>query len=294
MPFVNDNRSPILKKLLGIVSGVGASQVAVLKIPPGATYADLTIKMNIGAGVATRANIETMLTSWRLTVSGVEKWTLTGKQLVAIIEFYCTGLIADTGFVTIPLQRLWMDTQLAQTAPEYGSDGESSMQLEITQDVTSTITLMTVTASVDPVVQELGAHILMRRLSPSIASIGKFIYPDLYKSAGDFLYALHIETAVVANLTNIALVADEVRVVDFDPAMLNQLYLEGPAKRTVQTAKGFVHLDFCRRGFDSDALPLTMKTLVLELDYVTAAPGIVNIIQEIGTRAPTQAGVVRG
>lgn len=291
MPFSQDNRSPILKKLVGIVSGVGANQTAVLKIPPGATYTDLIIQCTIAGVAATRAQLETFFTSMRFTVSGVEKWTLTGKQLIAIIEFYATNLIADTGVLTIPFERLWMDTQLAQTAPEYGTLGESSMQLEITQAGGSTIDLLTVWGRIDPVAQPLGAHIRMLRLTPNIASVGKYIFPDLYKKPGDYLYALHFEVPVVANLTNIAYVADEIRLIDITPTVLNQLYLAGPARRTVQSAKLYVHLDFCNRGFDSDAIPLTMQTQILELDFANAAPNQVNIIAEIGTRAPTQAGV---
>ena len=294
MGFVNDNRSPILKKLVGIVSGVGASQTAVLKVPPGATYTDLIIQCTIAGVGATRVQLETFLTSLRLTVSGVEKWTLTGKQLIAIIEFYETGLIADTGILTIPFERLWMDTQLSQTSPNYGTQGESSMQLEITQSAGSTIDLMTVYGRIDPVAEPLGAHIQMRRLTPNISSVGKFIYPDLYKKPGDYLYALHFEVPVVANLTNIAYIADEVRLVDFAPAIMNQLYLGATSRRTIQSAKLFVHLDFCSRGFDSDAIPLTMNTQILELDFANAAPNQVNIIAEIGTRAPTQAGVTAG
>jgi hypothetical protein len=294
MVWSQENRSPILKKLVGIVSGVGANQTAVLKIPPGATYTDLVIQCTIAGVGATRVQLETFLTSMRLTVSGVEMWTLTGKQLIAIIEFYNTGLIADTGILTIPFERLWMDTQLSQTTPNYGTLGESSFQLEITQSGGSTIDLMTVYGRIDPVQENLGGHIMMKRLTPNIGSVGKYIYPDLFKKPGCFLYALHIEVPVVANLTNIAYVADEVRLVDFAPAVLNQLYLTGTARRTIQNAKLFVHLDFCSRGFDSDAVPLTMGTQILELDFANAAPNQVNIIAEIGTTDPTQAGAVAG
>lgn len=294
MPFSADNRSPIMKKLVGIVNGVGASQVAVLKIPPGATYADLMIKMTIAGAAPTRAQLETMLTSWRLTVSGVEQWTLTGKQLIAIVEFYRTGLIGATGIVYLPLQRLWMDTQLARTAPNFGTEGESSFQLEITQDATSTIDLMLVSARIDPVVEPLGAHMMIKRLTPNIGALGVYEYPDLYKRAGDWLYALHFEVPAVADLTNIALVCDEIRMWDVTPAVMNQLYLEANPNRTIQSAKGFVHMDFANRGFDQDALPLTMKTLILELTFANTIPGQINILQEIGTGAPSQAGAIKG
>ncbi len=290
--FIDENRSPILKRLAGAVSGVGASQVMVIKIPPGSTYADLTLKLFIGATGATRAQIESMLTSWRLTMSGREIWTLTGTQLLAIIAFYRSGLVDDSGYVTIPFQRLWMNGLAPQIDPMYGTLGESSFQLEITEDATNTIDTVAVFTRISPVSEELGAFVRMVRLTPNIGATGVYQFPDLPKRKGDFLYALHIQVPVVANLTDIAYLADEIRVWDHPVAVSNRYILEGNPTRTLQTAKLFVHVDFCSRNLDSDAIPLSMQTQMLELTFATAAPNGVNIIAEIGTRQPTQAGVV--
>lgn len=291
MGFLDENRSPILKRLVGAVSGVGASQVAVIKIPPGSTYADLTFQLTIATVGATRAQVETMLTSWRLTMSGKEVWTLTGKQLLAIIALYRSTMVDDSGFVTIPFQRLWMNGIPQMLDPMYGTLGESSFQLEITQDATSTIDLISVFTRISPVAEPLGAYVRTVRLSPNVGATGVFQFPDLPKRNGDWLYALHIQVPVVANLTDIAYIADEIRIIDHPVAVLNRYMLQGNPNRTIQTAKGFVHVDLCSRNVDSDAVPLSMQTQMLELTFANAAPNGISIIAEIGTRQPTQAGV---
>lgn len=291
--FIDENRSPIAKRLVGTVSGIGASQVMVVKIPPGSTYADLTFKLFIAGTGATRAQVESMLTSWRLTLSGKEMWTLTGKQLLAIIAFYRSALVDDSGYVTIPFQRLWMDGLGPKVDPMYGTLNESSFQLEITQDATSTIDTVAVYTRISPVSEELGPHIRMVRLTPSVGAAGVYTFPDLPKKAGEYLYAVHFQVPTVADLTDVAYIADEIRVVDHPFAVLNRYYLESNPARTIQTAKGFVHLDFTCRNLDTDAIPLTMKTQVLELTFANApSPTGINIIAEIGSRAPTQAGTV--
>lgn len=293
MGFIDENRSLICKRLVGAVSGVGASQSMVIKIPPGSTYSDLTLKLFISATGATRAQIETMLTSWRLTMSGREIWTLTGKQLLAIIAFYRTSLVDDSGYVTIPFQRLWMDGLAAKIDPQYGTLGESSFQLEITQDVSNTIDTVAVFTRISPIAEELGAFVRFVRLTPSVGAAGVYTFPDLPKRMGDFLYALHIQVPTVADLTDFSYLADEIRVIDHPVAVLNRYLLEANPTRTIQTAKGFVHVDFCARNIDSDAIPLSMQSQVIELTFANApSPTGINIIAEIGTRQPTQAGVV--
>lgn len=288
--FADANRSLITKRLVGTVSGIGAGGTMVVKIPPGSTYADLTFSLFIGATGATRAQIETMLTSWRLTLSGREMWTLSGKQLLAIIAFYRSSLVDDSGYITIPFQRLWMDGLAPKVDPMYGTLNQSSFQLEITQDATSTINLVSVFSRVSPISEELGPHVRMVRLTPNIGSVGTYIFPDLPKGRGEYLYALHIEVPTVANFTDLRYVCDEVAVIDHPIAVLNRYVLQGNPTRTLQTAKGFVHVDFCNRNLDTDAILLNMDTQVLELTFATAAPGGVNIIAEIGSRAPTNAG----
>ncbi len=286
--FSDSNRSPLLKKLAGAITGIAASGTMVVKFPPGQTYLEIALQCTIAGTAATRAQLESMLLSCRLTVSGVEKWTLTAKQLIAIAEYYNVGVVGATGFLMIPFERLWMVGIDAQVGPAYGTLGESSMQLEITQDATSTIDAVTAWARISPVAEPLGAHMRAARLTPSFASTGLSIFDGLPKNPDEFLYALHFQVPVIADFTNIAVVADEVRLVDASWTVINQFqaFKAGPL-RTPQTAKLFQTLDFTSRGFDGDALRLNMASLVLELTFANAAPNAVNIIAEIGTTAPT-------
>lgn len=284
--FINGNTSPIIKPLPGIVTGVGAGQVATLRFPPGLTYAELVVRCTIAGVAATRANLEAMLTTARLTVSGVEKFSVQAIDLIAIAEFHRTGCVGDSGYLVIPLERLWMEGVKAQLDPNYGTDGESSVVLELTQAGGSTIDAITAFARVNPRPEVLGAHIITRRMTFNVSATGRFLYPDLPIIPGEYLYALHIKVPVVANLTNVALLTDDVRMIDVPPSLLTQLYqLSNPVK-TPQSAKGYVHVDFTQRNFDSDALAVgDLKSQVLELEFSNAAPGAVTVLGEYGTIA---------
>lgn len=282
--FINGNTSPVIKPLQGIVTGVGASSVATCRFAPGLTYSELIVRCTIAGVAATRAELEAMLTTARLTISGVEKFSVQAIDLIAIAEFYRTGCIADSGYLVIPMERLWMNGVQAQLDPNYGTDGESSVVLELTQTAASTIDGMVCYARVNPAPEALGAHVMLRRFTFNVAATGKFLYPDLPIIPGEFLYALHIKVPVVANLTNIALVTDDVRMIDVPPSLLTQLYQLSVPVRTPQTAKLYVHVDFASRGFDSDSLAVgQLSSQVLELDFANAAPGAVTVIGEYGT-----------
>lgn len=297
MPFAQDSRTPIIKKLSGATTGVGVGQTAIVKIPPGVTYTSLILECRVAGVAATRAQMEAGLLSLRLTVSGVEKWTMTATQLIALSEFYRPGVIGDSGYLVIPFSRLWMFGPGAALDPSYGTLGESSFQLEIVQDAASAIDSIECWARISPIAETLGAHVKVVRLTPNIGALGTYYYPDLPKTPGfkvgdaglQYLYAIHLQVPVVANLTRLALVADETRVVDTKPGLLNQLYLASNPTRSVQTAKGFVHMDFANRGYDGDVVPLNMNSLILEMDFANVAPGQINLLVEIGTKQPTPA-----
>jgi hypothetical protein len=286
--FAAANRSPIIQPLSGQISQVGAGQVALLKIPQGATYASISLACGIGgqltplgAGTApSRANLEAFLTLWRLQVSGVEVWALTGTQLIAIMEYYMPGLIGDTGIVTIAFQRLWMKDVVGMLAPDYGTLGESSFQLLITQDASSTITNIDVWAEVEPAAEPLGSHIEYSALSENFVS-GRQQFSLLSKDPSWVMYNLFIQVPDVTKVQRLELYADNIPVWDAPPFLGNALGREGTPQRVPQA--GFVNMDFCRRGLDTDPLPLNMATLVLWLTFTTS-PGAtaINMIQELG------------
>lgn len=282
--FTERSTSPVVKPLQGVVTGIGAGQVATCRLPPGLTYAEIYVRCTIAGVAATRAELEAMLTTARLTISGVEKFSVQAIDLIAIAEFYRTGCIGDSGYLVIPFERLWNQGVAAQLDPNYGTEGESSVVLELTQAAGSTIDAINVFARVNPKAEVLGAHVILRRFTFNVAATGKYLYPDLPIIAGEYLNALHIKVPVVANLTNIALITDDVRFLDVPPSLLTQQYLLCNPVRTPQTAKLYVSVDFANRGYDSDTLPVgLLKSQVLELEFANAAPGAVTVIGEYGT-----------
>lgn len=288
--FTDQNTSPVIKPLQGIVTGIGAGQVATCRLPPGLTYAEIVVRCTIAGVAATRAELEAMLTTARLTVSGVEKFSVQAIDLIAIAEFYRNGCIGDSGYFVIPFERLWSQGIAAQLDPNYGTEGESSVVLELTQAAASTIDAINVFARVNPKAELLGSHVILRRFTFNVAATGKFLYPDLPIIPGEHLAALHIKVPVVANLTNVALVTDDVRFLDVPPSLLTQLYQLSNPVRTSQTAKLYVSVDFASRGYDSDTLPVgALKSQVLELDFANAAPGAVTVIGEYQTNSARAA-----
>ena len=274
--FTDSFRSAIIKSLPGAVTGAGAGNRAVVKIPPGSTYADLLLKCDVGAVGATRAQIVAGFTEVRLTVSGVEMWTLSGAELAAIVDFYRTTAgvpLTGGGYLTIPFERLWMQGAIAQLDPNYGTAGESSVQLEIVQAGGSAITAIEAYARINPLSEPLGKHIVVRRFTVAVPAAGRFIYPDLPKIPGEALFALHLGVPTVADVQSVAFVGDNIRVWDdIPPALLDRVYLESVPVRTPQA--GYVHMDFTNRGFDSDVL-LTglLQSQALEIVFSTAVPG---------------------
>ncbi len=287
--FAESNRTPFLKPLPGAVTGIGASQPAVVKCPPGQTYEDLYLYCTRAGAAATRAQIESMLDDIRLTVSGQEMFNVSAKQLIARNEWY-QAIQGDTGFLRIPYARFWMTVTDAlassQRGANYGTLGESSMEITLQQNNTSDIDAITVFAVIRPVAERLGAHVEMKRLTPNWA-VGTNLFDGFQPDPTKFLYALHFEVPDVTKFTQIAINADGVRVIDNMPwAALDQIALAGPKPRVPQTAKGIKTIDFARVGLDDDALRLTMDSLIIEATFITTAPGLVPIIAEIGSIKP--------
>lgn len=272
--FTDANRSPILKPLFGAVTGVGAGQTAQIKLPPGLTFADVIVRCTAAGAARTRANLEADIETVRFTVSGDEKKSITCKQHIAITEFHQTGIIGDTGNLFFPFSRLWMDGIGPKMDPNYGTDGETSVVLELKQAAGSGIDAMQVYVRLNPLAERLGAHIITRRFTFAVPGSGKFQYSDLPINPGEFLYTLHMEVPTPADLTNVAYIPDDSRMIDITQEVLASIYKTSTPNKTPQTAKGFVHLDFAARCFDTDAIPVGLLTSqVLELDFSTAVPG---------------------
>ncbi len=296
MPFALDSLSPIQKRLNGAVVGLGASKTAVVTIPTGPTYRGLILKATIAGTAATAAELRSMWTQLRLVLSGTEIFTLTPTQLMAIVEFYRTTLIGDTGYLYIPFARLWMRDEAAALGGSIGTQGETSFSLEITQDSTTTIDLVEVFAVQSPKAEPLGAHVRLVRLTPALPAAGLNSWAGLPKSPQgyvDYLLALHLQVSTSADLTGITYVADGNRIQDLvTQAALGRMYAEVNPPRTMQSGTPkIISLDFCRSGLMRDAIPLTMDEQILETTFANA-PTVFNVIAEIATQRPTQAGLL--
>lgn len=285
MAFATDSSSPLLKPIPGIVRSIGASGTMLVDFPTGSTYSAIHLLCAIGGVAPTRAQVEAMLTNWRLTLSGVEKFNLTGLELIADQEFEHAGIIGDTGIVTISFERLQMSTLAGQLGPNYGTLGETSMRLEIVQTA-STIDAVSAYAIVQPQAEPLGAHMIYRKFNVQAgAGVNTYTNFPIFAGSGEHLYSLGFEVPTLADLTNIAIIADNARIVDITPALLKRQYLLSNPARNEQTAKKIVYLPFDMRNIDSDALPLTMNQLLVETTF-TNNPTSYNLIAKIQTGTP--------
>lgn len=297
MGFRDTNTSPIRREIPGIVTGVGASNMMVLKVPPNATYAQLEARMTIAGVAPTRVQMEAMLGEVRVLIGGRLVEVLSAKQMIALAEFYNTGEIADLGVLTWDFQRLWMQGLLAQNQPEWGTLAEGSFEIQIDQAAASTIDLVRVYATFETNAEELGAYIRRVRVSPPITATGHVFIQNLPRFADSFLYAIHFETSVAANIDSIRAEFDGVEVLNLPVLMINRHYNLATPRRTIQNAgrvdsngatSGFVHLDFCWRNYDSDAIKMNYDAFTLDLNFINAAPTLFNVIMEIGSVEPSK------
>lgn len=288
--FSDDILTPLRQELPGIVTGVGASRTMVAKVPAGATYTRLLFLNTIAGVAATRVQLEAMLGEVRVLLNGINIETLTAKQIIALAEFYTVGITGDTGYLVFDFQRLWMAGIAAQNGPAWGTQGESSFEIQIDQAAGSTIDLVTVYAEVEPRATELGAYIQRLRVSPAVAGIGHAFNANLPQIDGARLLALHIETSVPANLTAVRFACDDINLINLPVAVLNRFYVNATPGRTIQnairtgadgTTSGFVHLDFACRNYEADSVPMTYQKHLLDETFINAAPTVHNIIMEV-------------
>ncbi len=277
--FLENHRVPLLNKNADF-QGVAAGGTATARLPVGTTFLDVLIIATVAGVAATRAQVIASFNQVRFLVDGKEKVTLTGTQFVALVEFYETGSIGDTGLVWWPFQRPWMQEVANQLAPAYGMVGKDSFQIEIDLDAAASVDGLKLSRYTHPIAENLGSHIQVRRITPNFGATGDQFFDDLPKDPRERLYAMHIQ-CTVANLARIQIIADDAKIIDTTPAQIHQRYKYATHRRTPQT--GFVHLDFCNRGLDVDALPLSMKTLQMILTWENAAPNAFPIIMEVAT-----------
>ncbi len=280
-----NTRTPILKAILGSVTGIvaGAGNI-VIKLPPGATYEDVLLYCTIAGTAATLAQLSTMFLGVRITVSGRERASVTALQLIAIREFYMAG---SAGFIKIPIAQFLHTNPVDQTGFDWGTDGESSIEITIATDATNTVDAIVPYASIRPVAQKPGVHVRLSSISPSLVVGTQQTTLPWSNSPSESLLALHIFVPTISKFTAVSVLTDGgVRVIDSGMpwVAIEEFNKSGPVPRLTQsTAFKSRTIDFRRSGLAGDALQLDMSLLQLETTFITTDPGATPIIAEIAT-----------
>ncbi len=295
MAFKDTKMTPLMRPYFGNVKGGTSGNPWVITLPRGATFLDTAIRCTIAGTPATKAQLVHAtqgLATIEARVSGVTKRSITIAEHVALVEFYQTGLIGDSGYLFLSFQKLWMNgiapVPLSPILdPAWGTQGESLVEIVITPQASSTIDGMELHCAIDPAPQPLGNHMTIERFTPVCTSAGDFDWNDLKVGLGregKALYGLHIYLASNPEyLTWYNLEFDDIKSRQIRPDLLHQRYKQSVPNRTPQT--GWVHDDLCWRGLDSDAVDLgACQKLNLRLTFGTApSPTQFVILAEVGT-----------
>jgi len=284
-------QTPIFRLLPGVFQSQPVSNGTSLCLLPLYTYAKTLIFFTVAGTAATRAQIVAQLTQVRVVLSGREIWIGSGAQLVALGAFYSQNDVnaTEVGFLSLAFLRQWMAGADQRLASVLGTMDQSALQIEFSWGAAITITTNAAFAARLAEGENTGVATRVMRVSPNIGSLGISIYPDLpLPRSGETLLALHLFPPVVANLTNLAYIADDMRIIDAPATALNRMYLETDPPRTPQGANGMVSIDFTALlASPQSGVPMAaIANHVLELTFATAAPGSFPILCEFAGVIP--------
>ncbi len=286
-------RTPILRELPGVFQSQPVASGTNLALLPLYTYGKLLVLLTIAGVAATRAQIIAQLTQLRVVLSGKEIWIGSGTQLANISGYYAENDSQTTvpGFLDLDFLSGWMNDNEGRLGSVLGTQDQASLQLEFTWAAGATINASSMYAARFATSENTGITRRFMRVSPNVGAVGLFTYPDLpLPRTGDTLLAIHLFPPVVANLTRVAYVVDDVRFVDAIPDALNRIYLEAHPPRTPQGAGGMVTIDLCAlTGMSGSGMPMeSIGNHVLELTFANAAPGSFQALCEFAS--PIAAG----
>ena len=264
-----------------------ASGTVVVNLPL-LTWCKLSLYHTITAVAATRAQLIAQIAQIIITVSGRELWRGSAAQLIAISQYYSESdtQTAYPGYVNLDFLRNWLADANRGIDAVVGLADQNAMQIELTYAAGATINGIAVYGVRMQQVQPTGTASRIVRGSASISALGVFTYPDLpLPRAGDQLLAIHVFPPVVANLTNFAYIADEVRLIDAPVSFLDRNAAEAHPPRQPQGANGMVSLDFTAiNAMSGQGVPLgEVGSHQLELTFASVAPGTVPILCEIAS-----------
>jgi len=285
--------TPTMRLLPGAFQSQPVASGTNLALIPLFTYAKLAAFLTIAGVAATRAQIVAQLSQVRIVLSGREIWIGSGANLIAREAFYAENDANTTvpGFITFNFLRTWMAGAPERLNSLLGTSDQSALQIEFTWAAGATINASVMFGAYMSEGEPTGITTRVMRVSPNIGAVGVSIYPDLpLPRNGETLLAIHLFPPVVANLTNLAYIADNVRLVDSTPEFLNRTYLEANPPRTPQGANGMVTIDFTAlTGSPLNGVPMSeIASHTLELTFAAAAPGSFTVLCEFA--APLPAG----
>lgn len=286
-PVLGTTIAPVIRELAGAFQTAPApNSTSVVRIQTGRTLSMVVLELTkAAAAIPTRAEMEAGILAVRVVVSGTEIWSLTGLQLIALQAYYSQIDTTADGRIILNFSRLWMRELGEILGPQLGTADQTTLDIEIDWAGGSLITTGRAYGVFDRAPEPAGTIIKMSRVTANVSAVGLYQFPDLpLPKGGDFLYALHLFVPVIANLTRVAYVADDVRLFDGPPGLMNKLAQEANPPRTPQTSKNVFTLDFMWRGFGADSVDLAnVSAHMLELTFATAAPGLVPIVAEIAS-----------
>jgi hypothetical protein len=275
-----------------IVPGAAMSQPSaggtVVVNLPLLTWAKLALFPSIAGVAATRAQLVAQITQVIITISGREIWRGSAAQLIAIQQYYVESdtQTAFAGFLNLEFLRNWLADANRGMDAMVGLADQNAMQVELTYAGGATINAIAVFGVRSQAPQPTGTAVRIVRGSASISALGVFTYPDLpLPRAGDMLLAIHVFSPVVANLTNLAYIADEVRIIDSPSSNLDRNAAEAHPPRQPQGANGMNTIDFTAiNAMSGQGIPMgEVGSHQLELTYANAAPGTVPILCEVAS-----------
>ena len=271
--------TPIIRELPGAFrQQPAASGTATATLSPGRTYAKILMLFTVAGVAASRAQIAAQLARIRVTVSGEEIMNGTGAELLAI-QAYDSQTDSPAlwpGFLSLDFMLGWLRSYADGEAGMLGTADQGAVEIETQWAAGATINGAALYAAMDPMPQPAGAVRRFVRVNPTVSALGAFDFPDLPKPRnGESLNALHLFVPVVANLTRMAYLADDVFVYDGPREVMNRIAVEAGSPRSPQDANGCVSLDFTAfRGLSGDAIDMSkVASHVLRMTFANATPG---------------------
>lgn len=274
-------------------NAVAAGGRPTLDVPTAGMYHGIVIDTSTTqAGGATRANMETGLTEFKVKLNGKDQRIFSAAELFKLNDYY--GIPFEDGKVKIYFSPFWARSPGGEDGLGWPIDESvTSFQIEVAIDATYTAPTLEATAVWEPRPVVGGSPIVMGpivkwdRFTLPIVGIGKFNWTGLPKT--DRVYAMHLFSADFG-LMEVTL--DKRDFTDVSRAKLHSYYADqGRAPQADMT-----HIDFWPGGRVTDNLPIIGEdgrgVKDARFDFTaTAAGNVTMLVESVGQR--NASGIAR-